>query len=262
VEIRNPNKGHYAEIQALLARCFQPVWTLPQLVERVHYDPSYDPNHVWMAREAGKLVAFMVTVQQEHQGWLKLLAVAPDARRRGIARDLLSRAEFRLSGEGVKYFHVEGTPPFEFLPGVSAESPAEQFFKMEGYHRGADNQAAWMQPAFGREQAEEPAIDRAAIAAFARERTGDAWPWVEEQIGFQPPHMVFRPGKGLILAEPGISLGPLWGPSDLTAPALAIASSQPCADPRGLRFWQVPGSMPPPPGVELETYLTFHKQLT
>ena len=269
LELRNPNKSHYPEVMALLQRCFEPVWEPQTLIDRVYFEPHYDPNHVWMAREAGQVLGFMVTTLVEGQAWLKLLAIDPDARRRGIAKDLLSRAEFRLEGEGAKELLIESTPPFEFLPGVEPGSVADQFFLSQGFEP-RDFQARWIAPdlfSTGRD------FDKAGAIAFGQKQGGAAWPWIEDTLGFKPPRVVFEAGQGLALADPGQSLGPLWleagaAPSAAKAlldQALAIASSSRCHDPRGLRFWEIPGSQALPPAagtsVREERFHHFRKTL-
>lgn len=269
LELRNPNKSHYPDIMALLHRSVQAPWEPQTLIDRVYFEPHYDPNHVWMARETGQILGFMVTTLVESRAWLKLLVVDPAARRRGLAKDLLSRAEFRLEGEGAREMLAEGTPPFEFLPGVEPGSAAEHFLRSQGY-QSARVEAQWVAPGLfstGRD------FDKAAAIDFAQSVSGDAWPWVEETIGFKPPRVVFEAGLGLALAEPGMSLGPLWlmpgagadGAKALLDQALAIASSRKTQDPRGLRFWQVPGSSPLPAGhpysVTTEPFLHFRKTL-
>jgi GNAT superfamily N-acetyltransferase len=268
VELRNPNKSHYPLVLALLQRCFQPAWEPQALADRIYYDPHYDPSHVWMAREQGKVLGFLVTTLDGDQAYLKLLAVDPEARRKGLATDMLSRAEYRLSGEGAKTLQVEGTAPFEFLPGVLPGSEAEGFFRSQGY--SADSaEVSWLPVEEAAVKSAE-SFDKAAAAAFGQKNAGQAWPWVEETLGYQPPRMVYVPGQGLILAEPGHSLGPLWldsaasgtGVEALIAAGRAIAQSLPVIEPRGLRFFQVPGSGGIPLGVRYTTQSLYHFRKT
>jgi len=267
MEIRNPNKSHLPELLNLLERCFSGVWTAEDVAGRIFYDEHYDPNHVWMAREAGQTLGFLHTLQVGERAWIKLLAVAPEARRRGLGRDLLSRAEFRLSGEGAKEIRVESTPPREFLPGVIPESDAALFFKACGYEAAAPLPLLHAAPRPG---ILPPEPDRQVVARFAREVCGEHWGWAEEQLSWRPAHLAYRADAGLCLAEPGESLGPLWpvdgagdGPlHQLVQDALAVASSAPA---RGgaLRVWTLEGGRPLP-GLETQgdTYLPFIKRLT
>ena len=255
MELRNPNKSHYPLVMALLDRCFQPSWSPQAVADRVYYDPHYDPSHVWMAREEGKVLGFMVTTLDGNQGTLKLLAVDPDARRKGLATDMLSRAEYRLSGEGATEMRTDSAPAFEFLPGIEAGSPAEAFFLSQGYEASAFS-VTWVKPA-GDLKPKFPPLDRKAAIAFGQARCGELWPHVEENLGTLPPEVAFQTGIGMATAGAG-SIGPLWleagAPAAaleaLTDEALAMASTKPCPDPRGLRFWRVAGSSELPQGIQ------------
>jgi GNAT superfamily N-acetyltransferase len=250
VEIRNPDKTHLSAVFSLFQGCFPGAWTGAELEDRIFFDARYDPNHVWMAREQGRVLGLLVSVQDGPLAWLKLVAVDESARRRGLGRDLLSRAEFRLAGEGVRELRIEPTPPREFLPGVEADSAAVAFFEAEGFRASGSLEARWVSlPALTSTPA--PEVDRQAAAAFAREHCGADWPWIEEQLSWRPARAAFEPGVGLCLADPGFSLGPLW-PAPAAKPdalitlaqaALGVALSAPTRRPEGLRLWRVESSM-------------------
>jgi|GEM_PF-3452498 GNAT superfamily N-acetyltransferase len=270
MEIRNPDKTHLPQVLALLERCFPGRWTPDEVAGKVFFDEHYDPNHVWMAREKGQVLGFLHTVQAGETAWMKLLAVDPDARRRGIGRDLLSRAEFRLHGEGVKEARIESTPPLEFLPGPVEAGPGCDFFVACGYTPQAGAEA-WYLPALARPA--PPALDEAGrqqALAWGREHCGPWFGWAEEALACRPSKAVFHPGAGLCLTEPGVSLGPLWMPPDVAPGALkalageawALASSVVPRHALGLRLWLVPGSGPLPGGLaEAEAYRPFRKTL-
>jgi GNAT superfamily N-acetyltransferase len=268
VELRNPDKTHFPAAYALLQRCFPGLWTENEVADRIFYDALYDPNHVWMAREQGVLKGLLVSVQDGALGWLKLLAVDPEHRRKGLGKDLLSRAEFRLSGEGVREYRIAPSPPREFLPGVEPLSVAAGFFESQGFGVPSAITTLWTDPMPG---VLADSVDPAAMAAFGRAHCGAHWPWVEEQISFRPAHAVFGSGTGLCLADPGLSLGPLWPapsakPADLAvlaASALALAASAPCRSSSGLRVWHVEGSAALP-GITTrsKTFNTYTKSLS
>jgi GNAT superfamily N-acetyltransferase len=247
VEIRNPDKTHLSAVFSLLERCFPGAWSGAEVEDRIFYDPLYDPNHVWMAREQGRVLGFLASVQDGPVGWLKLLAVDAEARRRGIGADLLSRAEFRLSGEGVQELRIAPTPPREFLAGVPPASSEAAFFEAQGFKPAGGLEILWTAPRLGLPV--QP-VDRAAAAAFGRAHGGAAWHWIEEQLSWRPARAAFDPQAGLCLAEPGVSLGPLWpapsaSPSALAALvdfSMAVAASAPPRRPEGLRVWRVDGS--------------------
>jgi GNAT superfamily N-acetyltransferase len=270
MEIRNPDKTHLPQVMALIESCFPGRWTPDEVAGRVFFDQDYDPNHVWMAREQGRVLGFLHCVQRGPQGWIKLLVVDVQARRRGIARDLLSRAEFRLSGEGVEELRVESTPPLEFLPGPDPGSPAAALFQACGYTAGDTDQADFL-PVLGRPM--PPPMDealRTQALAFAKAHCGDHFGWAEEALACRPAQAAFHPGAGLCLAVPGESLGPLWKldqvePERLRAlagEAWALAGSAAPKHPLGLRLWRVPGSGPLPAGlVQSRDYVPFSKPI-
>ena len=270
MEIRNPDKTHLPQFLSLLERCFPGRWTPDEVEATVFFYEHYDPNHVWMAREKGQVLGFLHTVQVAEKAWMKVLAVDPEHRRRGIGRDLLSRAEFRLSGEGVLECRVESTPPLEWLPGPAEAGPACDFFVACGY-QPLDSAEAWYLPPLAK-PAPEPMDDarRSVAVAWAREKCGPHFGWAEDALACRPPKAVFHAGVGLCLAEPGRSLGPLWMEPGVTPPQLkalasdawALASSVAPKHPTGLRLWLVPGSGPLPGGLaEAEAYRPFRKLL-
>ncbi|HTA17502.1 MAG TPA: hypothetical protein VK786_07130, partial [bacterium] len=75
MEIRNPDKTHLPAVYSLLERCFPGVWSGAEVEDRIYYDALYDPNHVWMGREGGRVLGLLVSVQDGPLAWLKLLAV-------------------------------------------------------------------------------------------------------------------------------------------------------------------------------------------
>ena len=183
---------------------------------------------------------------------------------------MLSRAEYRLGGEGATCLRVESTPPFEFLPGVLPASEAEHFFRSQGYESKPE-EFSWVPLISDLSNQGVLKFNKAEAAAFASARTGAAWPWVEETLGFQPARMVYQKGVGLILADPGFSLGPLWLDANamaedvatLIGQAQSIAQSQSVLDPRGLRFWYLPSSdaWPATMPVHKQSYFSFSKTL-
>ena len=270
MEIRNPDKTHLSAVFALLERCFPGAWSAAEVSDRIFYDQRYDPNHVWMAREQGQVLGLIVSVQDGPDAWLKLLAVDESARGKGIGSDLLSRAEFRLSGEGVRSLNIAPSPPREFLPAVTPASQAEAFFVRRGFSPSGSFELRWTQ-AQTAPSGPGPEVDRPTAAAFGRHHGGTAWPWIEEQLSWHPARAAFDPEMGLCLAQPGLSVGPLWpaptatpaGLAALVGSALAIASSAPPMRSEGLRVWTVEGSLDLPGLSTLSsTVNTYTKDLS
>lgn len=270
MEIRNPDKTHLPALLALLERCFPGRWSAEEVADRIFYDEHYDPNHVWMAREQGRMLGFAHTLQRGARAWLKLVAVDPDHRRRGIGRDLLSRAEFRLSGEGAREIRVESLPPHEFLPGPAPRSGEAAFLEAQGYLSQGEDEALFLPPLDRSAPPPMGEAQRREALAWARGRCGESFGWAEEALACRPAKAVFDPDAGLCLAEPGLSLGPLWSQPGVEAPRLkalasaawALAGSRPPRHALGLRLWQVPGSGALPSGLaQGEAYLNYLKTL-
>lgn len=266
MEIRNPNKSHLAEVHALLQRCLGLGLDPQAVADRIFYEEAYDPNHVWFARESGKMLGFLHTTLVGDEADIKLLVVAPERRRTGLGRDLLSRAEYRLGGEGAKRAWVRSTPPNEFFPGVEPASVAEAFFLSQGYQIKAEGPVLWAKAVAPQGAAAAP--DLAAAVAFAQAHAPTHWAWVEESLAARKA--LFDPAAGLCLAEPGESAGPLWAAPEATpealaalaAKALAFASSRPPRDARGLRLHQVDGSSALPlAAAETRIHATLCKTL-
>lgn len=267
MEIRNPNQTHLPALHALLQRCLGGTFSPEAVADRIFYEENYDPNHVWMAREGGQMLGFLHSVFTGDAAQIKLMLVAPERRRQGMGRDLLSRAEFRLSGEGARRITLGPTPPREFFPGLEPGSVAEAFFVAQGYEPAGEVQRHWVQPTASQAAAQP---DLSAALQFAQAQAPAQWAWVEDALACRPSKALYQPGVGLLLTEPGESLGPLWTEATAATDAvaalaqagLALASSAPPSDARGLRCFSVPGSAPLPLSPALtETFVSYSKSL-
>jgi mycothiol synthase len=71
----------------------------------LHDDPGFDPELIWIAAEGGRVAGCVVAALPDERrqcpGGIKLFAVAPTYRRRGIARRLFDTAEAGLRARGV-----------------------------------------------------------------------------------------------------------------------------------------------------------------
>ncbi len=94
-----------------------------------------DPAVVLAARDgAGAAAAVVRRVGEESVGFVRLVAVAPDARRRGLGRSLLSAAESWLVDGGATRLAAGGEAPFYLWPGVDlAATAALCLFEAAGY---------------------------------------------------------------------------------------------------------------------------------
>jgi GNAT superfamily N-acetyltransferase len=82
-----------------------------------------DPGVVLGLGDGSGVVSAVVRVLGEHRvGWVRLLAVAPDARRRGHGRALLAAAEQWAFDHGADEMQLGGSAPFYFWPAVPGDA--------------------------------------------------------------------------------------------------------------------------------------------
>ena len=92
------------------------------LKEKLHGDPHFDRDMVLVAEEGGQITGFMQGVTRdirgERIGYLKLMAVDPDNRKKGIARKMYGMMEDLLRKRGVKKVRIFDVPLNYFQPGI------------------------------------------------------------------------------------------------------------------------------------------------
>jgi mycothiol synthase len=79
------------------------VRTLQEIVAGHQAQGKYDPAHWWLAFQAGRAVAVLLVAEIPEEGWdLSYLGVIPEARRRGVGREITRKAlqEARAAGAG------------------------------------------------------------------------------------------------------------------------------------------------------------------
>ena len=93
-------------------------------VEDVHRLVARDPEALLVAEEDGRLVGTVIAGWDGWRGNLYRLAVAPDARRRGIAAALIEEGERRLETKGCR--RVSALV-------IGGEDGAKAFWRSSGY---------------------------------------------------------------------------------------------------------------------------------
>jgi len=78
----------------------------------------------WAAERGGRVIGTIMAGWDGHRGWLYSLAVAPDARRGGVARALVAHAETALVARGC---------PKVNLQVLASNEPARAFWAAAGY---------------------------------------------------------------------------------------------------------------------------------
>ena len=106
--------------------------SIPLVYEKIWGDGDYQPELTLKYVEAGRIVGMIMGVKRDTRGYVKLIAVAPEYRNRGIGTQLLERVEHGLAG--VAEIRVVGSPPNYLAPGVDPRyTEAYVFFKRHGY---------------------------------------------------------------------------------------------------------------------------------
>jgi GNAT superfamily N-acetyltransferase len=82
-----------------------------------------DPGVVlWLPDGSGAVSAVTRSYGEFTLGWIRLIAVAPDARRHGRGRALLAAAEDWAYAQGASEMHLGESAPFYFWPGVPGDA--------------------------------------------------------------------------------------------------------------------------------------------
>lgn len=104
--------------------------------EKVFGDPDFDEKLTLIAEEESTLSGFAMAVRRRDSeiGYLKLLAVDPVRRRRGIATQLCDRLEAELAERSVKEIRVCESAPNYLTPGVDVRlDEMHEFLASRGY---------------------------------------------------------------------------------------------------------------------------------
>jgi len=119
--------------------------TLTTFRQKIILDTNFNPRGCFVAVEGGTIVGFLLALCRRYpyfdvglepgRGWITVFYVHPDSRRRGIATEMIDRAERFLAAEGVREIHVSDYTPNYFVPGVDLDAYAEayQFLKARSY---------------------------------------------------------------------------------------------------------------------------------
>ena len=112
------------------------------------FDDNFDPELSWAALEGDRVMGFAFGTKRKfpylerglepERGWVNVLFVAPEARRRGVASELLSRIEDELVSRGATNVTLGAYSPSYFFAGVDPENYPEAvaFFEARGYVPG------------------------------------------------------------------------------------------------------------------------------
>jgi mycothiol synthase len=187
-----------------------------------------------LAAADGTGVAFAsISDAEPDLGHVELLAVLPQARRRGIGAALLRAAEERLAALGATRVRLGGNPPCYAWPGIDVRyTPAVCLARRAGYQL---TDTAWnmtadlTRPGLDAPQ-DEARLEASGVkvlpagldtTAWVREIWGDGWAWEVEQSLGRPGaggYVAVRDGEILGFAAYGANRPSWFGPMG-TAPA-------------------------------------------
>lgn len=130
--------------------------TPDRFVQMAVCDENYDCELSLTAEENGEFLGYALGIyrkfpygekgMQEGMGWIPVLFVRPDCRRRGIGTALYDQLEKRMRDAGVREFTLASYSPFYFFPGVDEEwTESIRFFEKNGYLRNEDGGHFWME---------------------------------------------------------------------------------------------------------------------
>ncbi|NOX88071.1 MAG: GNAT family N-acetyltransferase [Calditrichaeota bacterium] len=111
--------------------------------EKVLEDPAYNPELVLVYENDNRITGFIDGVAREIHGekigYVKLMVVDRNFRRKGIGTKLYKTLEERLRALGMRKMRIYDVPFNYFMPGIDPRyTPALAFFEVHGFKRFAD----------------------------------------------------------------------------------------------------------------------------
>jgi mycothiol synthase len=111
--------------------------------EKLYDDPGFDAQNYLLFEQNGEVLGFLLgiirEVRGEKIGYIKLMAVDQNHRRKGIARRLLTSFEQNLKQAGVAKLRIYDVPLNYFMPGVDPRyTPAVCFAQRMGFKHISD----------------------------------------------------------------------------------------------------------------------------
>lgn len=113
------------------------------LKEKLHGDPGWDPDSTFIAEEGNNVIGFMQGVYRDVRdvrlGYIKLMAVEKNYRRKGVARAMYLKLEKYFEHNGVEAVRIYDVPLNYFMPGIDPRyTPAVCFAERMGFIRNGD----------------------------------------------------------------------------------------------------------------------------
>lgn len=107
-EVRRMRPDDHADVADIWVRSGLPYQPLGRdSEERILEQLERGSSIYLVAEDGGKIVGVVLVTHDLRKGWLNRLAVAPEEQGKGIARELVRRAEEELSALGINIFAVQ-----------------------------------------------------------------------------------------------------------------------------------------------------------
>ena len=122
--------------------------TVHKFRQQALLDDNFDSELCYAAFEGEKLTGFLLATKRKFpylergtepdRGWINVMFVAEEYRRRAIGTELVNRAETDLRNRGAKNVTLAAYSPSYFFPGVDVENYRDSaaFFQSKGYKGG------------------------------------------------------------------------------------------------------------------------------
>ena len=144
MDIRSYEKRDFDQVRDLLNRsCKYDQFSENLLQEKINDDPDFSSEETLVVEMDNHLVGFMCGVRRvirdEKFGYIKLMAVDPEYRRQGIARNMYLRLEDIFKQNQVEKVRIYDVPFNYHMPGIDPRyTPALCFAWRLGFHRFND----------------------------------------------------------------------------------------------------------------------------
>lgn len=125
--------------------------TIEKFRKQALFDDNFDEKLCFVAKEGERVTGFLLATKRKfpylerglepERGWINVMFVAEDCRRKGLGEILVKTAEVQLKEMGAKTVTLGAYSPNYFFPGIDKENYKEaiSFFTEMGYNAGEES---------------------------------------------------------------------------------------------------------------------------
>lgn len=125
--------------------------TIQKFRKQALFDDNFDEQLCLVAVEGRRVIGFLLATKRKfpylerglepERGWINVMFIAEDCRRKGLGKMLIRKAEEKLKEMGAKTITLGAYSPNYFFPGVDKENYQEAvaFFLQMGYQAGDES---------------------------------------------------------------------------------------------------------------------------